>query len=187
MGACKYALKILDDPEEVCKLANSLSGLIASVLRFLAFDKTSSFTDPTYNAVELIIWTVAEPGIYLIAACLITYRPLLDKFGSKIKTQTKTESWPSKPSYSSGPAEIGHSHRQQPEVMNRFASSTLEDHSTNSNRGILLPSMSGVRGHSFRQLPDVHETLRQDHSQKLAPTHAAIVRTTDIHMAWDNV
>jgi hypothetical protein len=46
----------------------------------VAFHNTNSFTDATYNAVELIIWTVCEPGIYLIAACIMVYRPLLEKF-----------------------------------------------------------------------------------------------------------
>ncbi|KAI0020290.1 hypothetical protein F4780DRAFT_742769 [Xylariomycetidae sp. FL0641] len=55
------------------------SGLAASILRFAAFSNTNSFTDATYNAVELIIWTVAEPGIYLIAACIMMYRPLLER------------------------------------------------------------------------------------------------------------
>lgn len=46
----------------------------------MAFKNTNSFTDATFNAVELIIWTVCEPGIYLIAACIMVYRPLLEKF-----------------------------------------------------------------------------------------------------------
>ncbi|KAI1747665.1 hypothetical protein F4782DRAFT_520334 [Xylaria castorea] len=41
--------------------------------------QTSSFADATFNAVELIAWTVAEPGIYLISASLLVLRPLLDK------------------------------------------------------------------------------------------------------------
>ncbi|KAH0591762.1 hypothetical protein MHUMG1_10494 [Metarhizium humberi] len=57
------------------------SGLITSVLRFIAFYNKSSFIDPTFHAVELIIWTVCEPGVYLIAACLLVYRPLLEKIG----------------------------------------------------------------------------------------------------------
>ncbi|KID96524.1 hypothetical protein MAJ_07460, partial [Metarhizium majus ARSEF 297] len=56
-------------------------GLITSVLRFIAFYNKSSFIDPTFHAVELIIWTVCEPGVYLIAACLLVYRPLLEKIG----------------------------------------------------------------------------------------------------------
>lgn len=50
-------------------------------MRFHTFFSTNSFTDGTYNAVELISWTIAEPGIYLISACLLTYRPLLDRVG----------------------------------------------------------------------------------------------------------
>ncbi|KAK6859568.1 hypothetical protein PG995_003204 [Apiospora arundinis] len=57
------------------------SGLVASILRFWAFSNTNSFIDATYNAVELIIWTVVEPGIYLISACMLMYRPLLEKLG----------------------------------------------------------------------------------------------------------
>jgi hypothetical protein len=70
------------------------SGLVASILRFWAFSNTNSFTDATYNAVELIIWTVVEPGIYLIGACMLVFRPLLDKvsrgsfrIGSKAKSR----------------------------------------------------------------------------------------------------
>ncbi|KAI1283471.1 hypothetical protein F5Y07DRAFT_349786 [Xylaria sp. FL0933] len=54
-------------------------GLVASILRFISFFNTNSFTDATYNATELIIWTLAEPGIYLISASLLMYKPLLDK------------------------------------------------------------------------------------------------------------
>ncbi|KAF2713471.1 hypothetical protein K504DRAFT_398700 [Pleomassaria siparia CBS 279.74] len=54
-------------------------GLVASILRFHTFFVTNSFTDGTYDAVELIIWTLAEPGIYLISACLMTYRPLVER------------------------------------------------------------------------------------------------------------
>ncbi|KAI1324257.1 hypothetical protein F5Y16DRAFT_424186 [Xylariaceae sp. FL0255] len=36
-------------------------GLIASIMRFVAFNRTDSFTDGTFHAVELLIWTNAEP------------------------------------------------------------------------------------------------------------------------------
>lgn len=66
------------------------SGLITSILRFAAFYKKSSFLDPTYSGVELGIWTVCELGVYLIAACLIVYRPLLDKLGISMVTGNTT-------------------------------------------------------------------------------------------------
>ncbi|KAI1340837.1 hypothetical protein F5Y15DRAFT_33835 [Xylariaceae sp. FL0016] len=55
------------------------SGLIASIMRFWTSSQTSSFTDATYNAVELIIWTLVEPGISLICVSMMMYRPLLEK------------------------------------------------------------------------------------------------------------
>lgn len=56
-------------------------GLVTSILRFQMFFENNTFTDGTYKAVELLILTQAEPGAYLIAACLPTYRPLLEKLG----------------------------------------------------------------------------------------------------------
>ncbi|KAF3002247.1 hypothetical protein E8E14_006260 [Neopestalotiopsis sp. 37M] len=55
-------------------------GLVASACRFWAFSNTNSFTDATYNAVELIIWTVVEPGIYLLSASMLMFRPLFERF-----------------------------------------------------------------------------------------------------------
>lgn len=63
-------------------------------MRFVSFNNTSSVIDDTWNAVELCIWTLAEPSIYLIAACLITYRPLLEKSNSKVRSQVGSK-WPS--------------------------------------------------------------------------------------------
>jgi hypothetical protein len=56
-------------------------GLITSILRFNGFFQNNSFTDGTYAGVELMIWTQTEPGVYLICACLPTFRPLLEKVG----------------------------------------------------------------------------------------------------------
>ncbi|KAI0483790.1 hypothetical protein F4859DRAFT_512428 [Xylaria cf. heliscus] len=63
------------------KLGLTVTGLVASVLRFVAFSKTNSFTDATYNAVELIIWTLVEPGISIICVCVMMFRPLFEKVG----------------------------------------------------------------------------------------------------------
>ncbi|KAI1483618.1 hypothetical protein F4774DRAFT_366040 [Daldinia eschscholtzii] len=69
-------------------------GLITSIFRFIAFYNKNSFIDPTYSAVELIIWTVCEPGVYLIAACLVVYRPLLDKIGIPMIIRRRKSSSP---------------------------------------------------------------------------------------------
>ncbi|KNG88224.1 hypothetical protein ANOM_004573 [Aspergillus nomiae NRRL 13137] len=57
-------------------------GLVTSVIRFQIFFRNNAFLDGTWVAVELIIWTQVETGVYLISACLPTYRPLLEHVGS---------------------------------------------------------------------------------------------------------
>ena len=57
------------------------SGLITSIVRFTTFFQQNSFQDGTWSAVDLIIWTQIEGGVYLISACLMTYRPLLERMG----------------------------------------------------------------------------------------------------------
>lgn len=55
------------------------SGLVTSIIRFTTFFEKNSFVDGTWSAVDLIIWTQVETGVYLISACLMTYRPLLER------------------------------------------------------------------------------------------------------------
>ncbi|KAI0442665.1 hypothetical protein F4803DRAFT_350104 [Xylaria telfairii] len=70
------------------------SGLVASVLRFVAFSRTNSFTDATYNAVELIIWTLVEPGISIICVCVMMFRPLFERLGfSGVRTKYATNKY----------------------------------------------------------------------------------------------
>lgn len=57
------------------------SGLVTSIVRFTTFFRKNSFVDGTWSAVDLIIWTQVETGVYLISACLMTYRPLLERVG----------------------------------------------------------------------------------------------------------
>lgn len=56
------------------------SGLVTSIIRFAGFFAQNAEVDGTYSAAELIVWTICESGIYLIAACLPTYRPLASLF-----------------------------------------------------------------------------------------------------------
>ncbi|MCJ1359146.1 MAG: hypothetical protein MMC33_009146 [Icmadophila ericetorum] len=64
-------------------------GLITSVVRFTTFFRHNSFIDPTFSAVDLVIWTEIEAGVYLISACMLTYRPLLERFGRKSSLLSK--------------------------------------------------------------------------------------------------
>ncbi|TVY80878.1 hypothetical protein LSUE1_G005420 [Lachnellula suecica] len=52
-------------------------GLATSIVRFISFFRGDVIRDGTWSSVDLMIWTVVEPAVYLIAACLPTYRPLL--------------------------------------------------------------------------------------------------------------
>ncbi|MCJ1466281.1 hypothetical protein MMC07_004900 [Pseudocyphellaria aurata] len=46
-------------------------GFITAIVRFTTFFRKNSFIDGTWSAVDLIIWTQIEAGIYLISACLL--------------------------------------------------------------------------------------------------------------------
>ncbi|EDN93581.1 hypothetical protein SS1G_09448 [Sclerotinia sclerotiorum 1980 UF-70] len=58
-------------------------GLITSIIRFTTFFRNNSFIDGTWSAVDLIIWTQVEAGVYLISCCLPTWRPILERIGQK--------------------------------------------------------------------------------------------------------
>ncbi|KAF7595541.1 hypothetical protein BBP40_005576 [Aspergillus hancockii] len=60
-------------------------GLISSIVRFYMFYVTDAETDGTWSASDLVIWTVVEGGIYLIAACLPTYRRLVKFIWNKMR------------------------------------------------------------------------------------------------------
>ncbi|KAH8691694.1 hypothetical protein GQ44DRAFT_695530 [Phaeosphaeriaceae sp. PMI808] len=51
-------------------------GILTSILRTVNFFTIDFFVDPTYLATQTTIWTITEPGVYLIAACMPTLRPL---------------------------------------------------------------------------------------------------------------
>ncbi|TVY94017.1 hypothetical protein LAWI1_G000284 [Lachnellula willkommii] len=54
-------------------------GLITAIARFVQFILHPIALDPTYQGTTLFIWLTVGPGIYLMAACLISCRPLLAK------------------------------------------------------------------------------------------------------------
>lgn len=65
------------------------SGLVASVMRFVGFLDNNSFVNATWNAVILLTWTEVEPAIYLISACIMMYRPLLERIFANTKLVQK--------------------------------------------------------------------------------------------------
>lgn len=148
-----------------------VSGIMASILRFVSFNNTSSFIDATWNAVELYIWTLAEPSIYLIAACLITYRPLLEKFNSKVRSQVSSK-WPS----NKGPSAPGSLPYKEP-TNHTPTSYSLNEYEHDGNQGFSL-SKYGARGQGFNQIPET-EYVSHDGPPLRSPP-SGIVKTTDI-------
>ncbi|KAF2760780.1 hypothetical protein EJ05DRAFT_473390 [Pseudovirgaria hyperparasitica] len=51
-------------------------GIIAAIVRFSYFFSIDVLTDGTYVTANLLVWTIVEPGVYLMAACLPAIRPL---------------------------------------------------------------------------------------------------------------
>lgn len=54
--------------------------MITSIVRFAGFFSHDPTVDVTYTAVYLLIYSVCECSLYLVAACLPTYRPLASLF-----------------------------------------------------------------------------------------------------------
>ncbi|KAF2190025.1 hypothetical protein K469DRAFT_448133, partial [Zopfia rhizophila CBS 207.26] len=52
-------------------------GLITAIIRFVGFFTLNYQVDITWTATHLIVVTIVEPQLYLIAACLLSFRPLL--------------------------------------------------------------------------------------------------------------
>lgn len=184
MEACKLPTKHLT---EHCSRTDSQydSGLISSILRFVTFSNNNSFIDATWNAVELIIWTIAEPGIYLIAACLITLRPLLDKYGPKV--------WPhaTKAPHSDGKAgssevirskQFGTSHNKMASRIPTHLSG--DNFMISGERGISLSSIR-ARGDGFEHLLDPEENLHG--GQPPQTSNNGIRKTVDIGLSWEQV
>jgi hypothetical protein len=56
-----------------------LAGVVAAIMRFVAFIRVKDFKDFSYEEIEPLSWTVAESGIYMVAGVLPTLRPLVKK------------------------------------------------------------------------------------------------------------
>ncbi|KAF2637186.1 hypothetical protein P280DRAFT_483075 [Massarina eburnea CBS 473.64] len=56
-----------------------VAGVVAAIMRFLAFHRVQDFKDFTYEVIKPLSWTVAESGIYMVAGVLPTLRQLIKK------------------------------------------------------------------------------------------------------------
>ncbi|KAI9640226.1 hypothetical protein NHQ30_011464 [Ciborinia camelliae] len=59
-------------------------GMITSIVRCVEFFSHDPLEDGTWSGVTFLYWSIIEPAVYLIAACLPCYRPLLKPFGRKV-------------------------------------------------------------------------------------------------------
>lgn len=153
-------------------------GMITSILRFVVFSNQDYYKDPPWYTVNLVIWTICEPGVYLIAACLLVYRPLLDKLGISTLIITTVKSHGKN---GSGREEDGQNLAETPGRMdNKFRA-------LNSIGGTPYSGTSGQNhnaggdttvGGRFQRLDDDGDEISQrerDH----------ITEETDIGLAWD--
>ena len=85
------------------------SGLATSIARFATFFDTDALEDGTWASVNLTIWTIVESDVYLIAACLPTYRALLKRFFGSDNTRGNTPGYDYNYKSSGGPSKRGES------------------------------------------------------------------------------
>lgn len=78
---------------------------MASIVRTIVFAKTLAEAGPlvdiTWNHVALVNWTVIEPGMYLLSACALSFKPLFRMLAKALHlqafiTHTKSTLQPSK-------------------------------------------------------------------------------------------
>ncbi|KAE8323881.1 integral membrane protein [Aspergillus sergii] len=86
-------------------------GLISSIIRFWEFYVTDSQGDKTWAASTLVIWAVIEGGIYLIAASLPTYRPLMKLAWRRARTRRGQTGRFSQPHTEPGGSQVKHSQK----------------------------------------------------------------------------
>lgn len=72
---------------------------------------TDSQGDKTWAASTLVIWAVIEGGIYLIAASLPTYRPLMKLAWSRARTRRGQTGGFSQPHIETGGSQVKHSQK----------------------------------------------------------------------------
>jgi hypothetical protein len=57
-------------------ITDLFSGTLTAILRFAFFYNVPLAKDLSFHGARLVVWTTVEPGVYLIAACLPSLRPL---------------------------------------------------------------------------------------------------------------
>jgi hypothetical protein len=120
-------------------------GIVVSILRFVGFFHSQIFADPAWESVNLMCYTLAEPGTYFLAACFPTFRPLLRSVSTHVSSSvSRVFGSRQRLGSSSGPAESGgyevdmedRSKRHRPVVRN-FESIQLSAISMDSRKSVV--------------------------------------------------
>jgi hypothetical protein len=113
------------------------------------------FADITFNSVTIMIWTMVEPGTYLIAACMPSLRPLKQKlfpnFHFTSAVATKYKSTGAKGSW--GQSSNGQNQIFRKREIDVHTSKLSQDEAslTNSTSGFNLNT------HGYLELDDLHD------------------------------
>ena len=59
---------------------SSVSGCVASIIRMTIFFNLNAFSDNTWASIQLMSWTIAEPGTILICACMPALWPMFLRY-----------------------------------------------------------------------------------------------------------
>lgn len=67
------------------------SGCIASFIRMANFFQLNALSDNTWASIQLMSWTLAEPGVILICACAPALWPLIRRAGGMSATKNQSK------------------------------------------------------------------------------------------------
>lgn len=115
-----------EKPYKRAELTNT-SGIIASIVRTIVFAKqlaeAGPLVDITWNHVALVNWTIIEPGMYLLSACALSFKPLFRMFAKALHlqafiTHTKSTFQPGKSSTAKKSTTTTHTEYEMQDVNN---------------------------------------------------------------------
>ncbi|KNG87281.1 hypothetical protein ANOM_004939 [Aspergillus nomiae NRRL 13137] len=72
-------------------------GFIFGLICWVQYFATDAIADKTWSAVNIFIWSILEAGMYLIAACLLAYHPIVSLIWKQVRkhftgmSRTKSE------------------------------------------------------------------------------------------------
>lgn len=115
----------------------------------------------------------------------MTYRPLIDRFGSKIRG--KTIQRPSNSGESLGTIGLKPGGMRNPmSATHASAHHPADDYELSTDRGVLLSSLR-ARGDGFEQLQDPEDNPSHVSSDLVQTSDNGIVKTINIRMSWEMV